>query len=121
MHERTVFLNVVNEDQPWVADHERIKITELKPDMFAVAARCGLREEPDVPAALALAAAQNLVVEPMLSTYFVARSLIVDGPSELPRWRCALYSWMTRQSESAASYYRLPADRVVELGTQVML
>ena len=121
MHERTVFLNVVNEDQPWVADHERIKITELKPDMFAVAARCGLREEPDVPAALALAAAQNLVVEPMLSTYFVARSMIVDGPGELPRWRCALYSWMTRQSESAASYYRLPANRVVELGTQVML
>jgi len=47
--------------------------------------------------------------------------LIVDGPGELPRWRCALFSWMTRQSESAASYFRLPANRVVELGTQVML
>ena len=121
MHERTVFLNVVNEDLPWIAREQRIEITQLKPDVFAVAARFGFREEPDVPAALELAAARGLIIEPMLTTYFVARSMIVDGPGELPRWRCALFSWMTRQSESAASYFRLPANRVVELGTQVML
>jgi KUP system potassium uptake protein len=51
----------------------------------------------------------------------VARSTIVDGPGALPAWRCALYSWMTRQAEGAATYYRLPANQVVELGTQVML
>ena len=121
MHERTVFLNVVNEDLPWVADAERIEVQELAPHIYAVAARFGFREEPDVPMALALAARQGLLIEPMLTTYFVARSMIVDGPGELPRWRCALFSWMTRQSESAASYFRLPANRVVELGTQVLL
>ena len=64
-----------------------VRITELKTGMFAVAARFGFREEPDVPAALALA--QKLMIEPMLTTYFVAHSMIVDGPGELPRWRSA--------------------------------
>jgi KUP system potassium uptake protein len=121
MHQRTVFLNVVNEDVPWIALEQRIALAEVKPDVFIVAAHFGFREEPDVPAALELAGARGLSIEPMLTTYFVARSMIVEGPGELPRWRCALFSWMTRQSESAASYFRLPANRVVELGTQVML
>ncbi|HET6718085.1 MAG TPA: potassium transporter Kup [Rhodocyclaceae bacterium] len=121
MHENTVFLNVVNEDVPWIADAERTTVTELAPSIFSVAMRFGFREEPDVPAALASAASQGLDLEPMLTTFFVARSMIVDGPGELPSWRAGLYSWMTRQSESAASYFRLPANQVVELGTQVML
>jgi KUP system potassium uptake protein len=121
MHERTIFLNVVNEDSPWVADAERVTIRELAPTIYSVAVRFGFREEPDVPAALEAATAQGLELEPMLTTYFVARSMILDGPGDLPAWRCALYSWMSRQSESAASYFRLPPNRVVELGTQIML
>ena len=72
-------------------------------------------------AALALAAKFGLELEPMSTTYFVARSTIVDGPGQLPHWRCALFGWMVRQSEGAATYFRLPANQVVELGTQVML
>ena len=121
MHERTLFLHVVNEDVPWIDDRERLHLRELAPGLYAVALRFGFREEPDVPDALARTATAALALEPMLTTYFVARSMIVDGPGELSGWRCALFSWMTRQSESAASYFRLPANRVVELGTQVML
>ena len=72
-------------------------------------------------AELEAAQAQGLELEPMATSYFVARSTVVDGPGELPQWRCALFSWMTRQAEGAASYFKLPANRVVELGTQVML
>ncbi len=121
MDECTVFLSGGNEEIPWMSNAQRVQVVQLKDNVYAVAARFGFREEPDVPSALSLAAAQGLVTEPMDTTYFIARSLIVDGPGELPRWRCALFSWMTRQSESAASYFRLPANRVVELGTQVML
>ncbi len=121
MHERTVFLHVVNEDVPRVADGERVHVTRLAPGLYNVDARFGFREEPDVPAALALAAAQGLDLEPMTTTFFVARSSIVDGPGKLPRWRCNLFAWMVRQSEGAASHFRLPANQVVELGTQVML
>ena len=57
----------------------------------------------------------------MSTTYFVARSTIVDAPGSLPAWRCALFGWMTRQAEGAATYFNLPPNRVVELGTQVIL
>lgn len=121
MHERTLFLNVINEELPWIDEAERTRIHALAPEIYAVSVRFGFREEPDVPAALASTAHRELVLEPMLTTYFIARSMIVDGPGELPAWRCALFSWMTRQSESAASYFRLPPNQVVELGTQVLL
>ena len=121
LHERTVFLHVVNEDVPRVDDVERVAVTQLAEGVFNVDARFGFREEPDVPAALALAAAFGLELEPMAMTYFVARSSIVDGPGKLPHWRSALFGWMLRQSEGAATHFRLPANQVVELGTQVML
>lgn len=121
MHERTVFLHVVNEDIPRIDNDERVAVTQLADGIYNVDARFGFREEPDVPAALALAAKYGLDLEPMTTTYFVARSSIVDGPGQLPRWRCNLFGWMMRQSEGAATYFKLPANQVVELGTQVML
>lgn len=121
MHERTVFLHVINEDIPRIDDAERVAVTLLADGIYNVDARFGFREEPDVPAALALAARYGLELEPMTTTYFVARSSIVDGPGQMPRWRCNLFGWMMRQSEGAATYFKLPANQVVELGTQVML
>ncbi|TYC61230.1 potassium transporter Kup [Zoogloea oleivorans] len=121
MHECTVFLHVVNEDIPHIDNAERVTVTLLADGIYNVDARFGFREEPDVPAALALAAKYGLELEPMTTTYFVARSSIVDGPGQMPRWRCNLFGWMMRQSEGAATYFKLPANQVVELGTQVML
>jgi KUP system potassium uptake protein len=121
MHERTIFLHVINEDIPHIDNNERVAVTQLANGIYNVDARFGFREEPDVPAALALAARFGLELEPMTTTYFVARSSIVDGPGQLPRWRCNLFGWMMRQSEGAATYFKLPANQVVELGTQVML
>ncbi|MBS0372254.1 MAG: potassium transporter Kup [Proteobacteria bacterium] len=121
MHERIIFLHVVNEGIPRVDDAERVAVTQLAPGLYNVDARFGFREEPDLPAALALAARFGLELEEMTTTYFVARARIVDGPGGMPRWRCGLFAWMMRQSEGAASYFKLPANQVVELGTQVML
>ncbi|HET8694859.1 MAG TPA: potassium transporter Kup [Aquabacterium sp.] len=121
MHDQTVFLHVVNENAPYIHDAERLDVGDLGPGMFRVTVRFGFREEPDIPAALTLLKHPGLSLEPMRTTFFVARSSVVDGPGALPAWRCALYGWMTRQSEGAASYYSLPANQVVELGTQVML
>ncbi|HEY9191889.1 MAG TPA: potassium transporter Kup [Methyloversatilis sp.] len=121
MHSQTVFLNVTNEDVPWIADADRASVRTLAPSIHSISMRFGFREEPDVPAALAGVLIDGAALDPMRTTFFVARSMIVDGPGELGAWRCALFAWMTRQSESAASYFRLPANRVVELGTQIML
>ncbi len=121
MHQQTVFLHVLNDNAPYVHDDERVTVAELTPSAFRVTVRFGFREEPDIPKALALIKHPTLSLEPMSTTFFVARSSIVDGPGAMPAWRCALYSWMTRQAEGAATYYSLPANQVVELGTQVML
>ena len=123
MHERTVFLHVVGEDLPRVDDAQRVEIRVLGPATYAVTVRYGFREEPDLPHALHGASRSGFVldVDPMLTTWFVARSTVIDGPGGLPRWRCALFAWMSRQSESAATWFGLPPNRVVEMGTQVLL
>jgi KUP system potassium uptake protein len=121
MHRQTVFLHVVNEEVPYVPAPKRTNLVRLAPDIYRVDAHFGFREEPDVIAALAGARGLGLELEPMTTSYFVARSVVVDGPGELPPWRCGLFSWMTRQAEGAASHFKLPANRVVELGTQVIL
>jgi len=121
MHERTIFLHVMNDNVPYIRDAERLSVTDLGRGLYDINLHFGFREEPDIPRALALLNHPGLSLEPMATTFFVARSTVVDGPGNLPAWRCALYSWMTRQAEGAATYYRLPANQVVELGTQVML
>jgi KUP system potassium uptake protein len=121
MHERTVFLNVRIEDAPRISPAERLEVACPVPGVWQVTLRFGFREEPDIPAALAEALGPGLPLEPLATTYFVARSSVVDGPGRMGAWRCALFSWMLRQAEGAATYYRLPPNQVVELGTQVML
>lgn len=121
MHAQTVFLHVVNDNAPYVRSEDRLTVQDLGTGLFDMTIRFGFREEPDIPAALALLKHASLSLNPMSTTYFVARSTVVDGPGAMPTWRCALYSWMTRQAEGAATYYSLPANQVVELGTQVML
>lgn len=121
MHAQTVFLHVVNDNAPYVRSEDRLTVQDLGTGLFDMTIRFGFREEPNIPAALALLKHASLSLNPMSTTYFVARSTVVDGPGAMPTWRCALYSWMTRQAEGAATYYSLPANQVVELGTQVML
>jgi len=121
MHEYTVFLNVVNEDVPYIVPTQRMQVTEIAAGVYRLAVRFGFREEPDLSRALESAADHGLDLDPMTTSFFVARSTVVDGPGGLPAWRSGLYAWMTQQSESAASYFNLPPNRVVELGTQVML
>lgn len=121
MHEQIVFLHVVNADVPYIDASQRLGVQELAEGVFNIGVHFGFREEPDIPHALSGLTHPGLTLDAMRTTFFVARSTIVDGPGKLPRWRCALFSAMMRQAESASTYYRLPANQVVELGTQVML
>ncbi|MEQ1674811.1 MAG: potassium transporter Kup [Candidatus Nitrotoga sp.] len=121
LHEQTLFLHVVTADVPYIEPAQRLKVTKLAPGMYDVALHCGLRQEVDIPLALSGLDAQGIKLDSMNSTYFVARSSVVDGPGGMSRWRCALFSWMMRQSEGAASFFNLPANQVVELGTKVVL
>jgi len=121
LHERIIFLHVRTEEVPYFNDSHRLAITSSGPGVWSICVHFGFREIPDIPAALAWAGEMGVDIDPMDTTFFIARSVIQDGPGELSTWRCALYSWMTRQAEGAASHFRLPPNRVVELGTQVLL
>jgi KUP system potassium uptake protein len=121
LHERTLFLHVVTADVPYIELTQRLKVTQLAPGMYDVALHFGFRQEVDIPRVLQGLGSHGIELEPMSTTYFVARSSVVDGPGGMPAWRCALFSWMTRQSEGATSFFNLPANQVVELGTKVML
>ncbi|MDO8988344.1 MAG: potassium transporter Kup [Sideroxyarcus sp.] len=121
LHEQTLFLHVVTADVPYIDASKQLTVKQLAPGMYDVALHFGFRQEVDIPAAMENLAAHGLEIEPMSTTYFIARSSVVEGPGGMPAWRCALFSWMTRQSEGATSFFNLPANQVVELGTKVML
>ena len=121
LHERIILLNVQTDEVPYVNESHRLAVVASAPGLWSIRMHFGFREMPDVPAALAWAAEAGLDIDPMDTTYFIARSVIQDGPGGMTRWRCALYAWMTRQAEGAGSYFNLPPNRVVELGTQVLL
>ena len=121
LHEHLILVHVRTEEVPYVEAGGRLQLDRSEPGLLRIDVRFGFREEPDLLAALASAASQGVGIDPMTTTYFIARSVVQDGPGELSAWRCALYAWMTRQAEGAAAYFRLPPNRVVELGTQVLL
>ena len=121
LHERMILLHVLTEEVPYCNDSHRLAVVNSGPGLWSIRMHFGFREMPDVPAALTWAGEVGLEIDPMDTTYFIARSVIQDAPGGMTRWRCSLYAWMTRQAESAGSYFNLPPNRVVELGTQVLL
>ena len=121
LHERIILLHVLTEEVPYFNDSHRLAVVATGPGLWSIRMHFGFREMPDVPAALAWAGEVGLEIEPMETTYFIARSVVQDAPGGMTRWRCSLYAWMTRQAEGAGSHFNLPPNRVVELGTQVLL
>ena len=121
LHEQTIFLHVVTADVPYIGPEQRLKVTQLAHGMYNAALYYGFRQEVDIPLALQGVGAQGIELDSMNTTFFIARSNVAEGFGGMPRWRCALFSWMTRQSEGAASFFNLPANQVVELGTKVLL
>ena len=116
MHEKVILLTIIPEEVSHLAGEERMTVQELGEGMFRVTGRYGFMEEPDVPALLA-----TLKTPPMDTTYFLGREtlIVTKRPSGMAQWREKLFAWMTRNAESAVRFFRLPPNRVVELGAQI--
>jgi len=120
LHERVIFLTVIAMDIPHVPENERVAIVNLGHDCFQVDVSYGFIDDRDVPAALMLCAGQGLVLESMETSYFIARQTVIATPGAgMAMWRESLYASMARNARDAADYFRLPSNRVIELGTQV--
>jgi len=122
LHRRVVLLTVRVGDIPHVPESERIEVQALPNDFHRVLVHYGFKDDPDLPKALALCAAHDLPIDPMQVSYFLGReTLIPRAQSEMPLWREKIFIAMFRNAGSAASFFKIPPNRVVEMGTQVVL
>jgi KUP system potassium uptake protein len=123
MHERVVFLTITTEDVPKVADDERIEMEMLIPQsVYQVIVRYGFMENPDVIHVIKLLGQRGLRLEIAETTFFLGKSTIARAERRgLFTWRREVFRWMQRNAPSAAEYFKLPPDRVIELGTQLKL
>lgn len=120
LHERVIFLTVVTDGIPHVDASARIMLQHLGRRFYRVILRFGYLDDTDVPAALKLAQPLGLELNEMDTSYFLGRETLI--PSARPGmavWREGLFAWMSRSATSAMVFFKLPVNRVVELGTQV--
>jgi len=122
VHERTILLTLITEDVPYLKEGERITVKALDQGFCRVVARYGFMEIPDVPALLEKIEARGLPIDLDQVSYFMGREqLISTGGSGMGRWREVLFAFLARNAQSATTYFRVPPNRVVELGAQVEL
>ena len=123
LHHHVVLLTIETLDIPHVPLEERLEIEDLSAGFYRIYARFGFMEDPNVPAVLAHARLHGVEAKPMETTYFLGRETLI--PSKTVRgmagWREKLFSVMSRNARPASSFFRLPPNRVVELGAQVEL
>lgn len=118
--EHVVLLSVVSGNVPYVNDDERLSVTDLGEGFWRVVAKYGFMERADVPQILARARAMGVTSDRRDTTYFLGRErLLPTGRAHLARWRKKLYIFMSRNSRTATEYFRIPPNRVVELGAQL--
>ena len=120
LHERVILLTVKIEDVPFVNLGKRLQLDDIGQGFYRMVARYGFMEEPDVPGALKLATECGPTFKMMDTSFFLARqTLIASSRPGMAIWREKLFAWMLRNAESAMEFFRLPTNRVVELGSQV--
>ncbi|MDQ3184931.1 MAG: KUP/HAK/KT family potassium transporter, partial [Pseudomonadota bacterium] len=120
LHERVVFLTVVYMETPRVSANQRIAIEQLIDNCYQITVRYGFKDQPNLPYALEMCEPYGLVFEPLKTSFFLSRDIVVPSPGAgMAVWRERLFATMARNASSAAEYFKLPANRVLELGARV--
>jgi KUP system potassium uptake protein len=120
LHERVVFLTIVTEEVPWVAPAERMRIHDLGHGCYQITARLGFKDEVALLPLLELCKPMGLDFELLETSYFVSRDVLVATPGMgMALWREKLFATMMRNAGNMAEFLKLPANRVIELGTQI--
>jgi KUP system potassium uptake protein len=122
LHDRVVLLTVRAEDIPHVPDEQRIEIKALGNEFYRLNVHYGFKDEPDLPAALELAGPQGMEFNLLETSFFLSRQTLVPTPEPgMAMWREKLFAAMSRNASSATAFFKIPANRVVELGTRIEL
>ena len=120
LHERNILLTVETLDAPTAQYGERTEITALGHEFYRLILRFGFAESPNIPQALQSCEAKGLGFDMMDTTFFLSRESIIatDRPG-MPLWRDKLFVFLVRNASSATAFFRIPGNRLIELGTQV--
>ena len=120
LHERNILLTVLVEDKPYVTKGNRFLIKDLGKNFFWLRVYYGFMEAPDIPATLELCSTQGLPFDLMSTSFFISRALVVSGPNPgMVKWRERLFIALSRNAMHAADFYKIPVNRVVEMGTKI--
>jgi KUP system potassium uptake protein len=122
LHERVLFVTVQTVDEPEVAPDRRTDVSELAPGIHRVILRYGFMESPNIPRALEDLNNLGILFDPMQASYFLGREVLVPATvPKLPWWRHWLFLVMARNAVPATEFFRIPYDRVVELGVRIAI
>jgi KUP system potassium uptake protein len=120
LHQRVLLVRVVTENIPRVAGADRIKARELGKGFWQIGAHFGFAQTPNVPRELQRAQIPGLELDPTQISFFVGRANVKPSPRPgMARWRERLYSALARVATRSPDFFRIPPDRVIELGTEV--
>ncbi len=120
LHERVVILTIIIQDEPFVDAANRYTVKDLGRGFYRLTMRFGFLEETDVPAALLKVSLCGAPFEMMKTSFFLSRqTLLPSAKPGMAIWREKLFAWMLRNAASAMEFFRLPTNRVVELGSQI--
>jgi KUP system potassium uptake protein len=120
LHENNVILTIVVENFPRVAPRERVEMEKIGEHFMRVILHFGFMETPNIPKALAIARKVGWSFDIMSTSFFLSRrSVRPDARSGMPVWQDKLFIFLAQNADDASSYFQLPTDRVVEIGTQV--
>ena len=122
LHERVVLLTAVTLDVPHVPATQRVAVESINAQFHTVKVFYGFMDDPDLPETLEWCAEQGLRLDAMDTSFFLGRETLIPKPgSAMAFWRERLFVAMYRNGGSVANYFRLPPNRVVELGSQIVL
>jgi KUP system potassium uptake protein len=121
LHERVILLTVRIEDVPYIPDEKRLDRREFGSGFYQIVLRYGFMEEIDIPRDLAETNTCGEPVKMISTSFFLGRQKLIPSKSRpgMALWRERLFSWMVKNSETAMEFFKLPINRVVELGSQV--
>jgi KUP system potassium uptake protein len=122
LHEYNLFVTVRHHEVPWIGFDKRVQMQPLGHDCWQVTLNYGFKNDPDVPAALALLRDRGVPLDEMDTSYFLSRDIVVPTFARgMALWREKLFAAMHRNAARVADFLSLPPTRVVELGAKIQI
>ncbi len=122
LHQQVILLSIVTRHEPEVGPEERVVVTDVTHGFFTVIASYGFMQSPNVIEILACCAKQGLQTRIEEVSFYLGReTLLTTGRSKMARWRKSLFGFLSRNARPATHFFRIPPNRVVELGIQIEL